>query len=239
MNEPVLRSRVLADLAGTTPRALRHYHSIGLLPDVPRDPNGYRRYSPGDLVRVLRIRQLATSGMPLRRIRTMLDRDARSQDELLAELDRDLAQQADRIEAQRAVLAEVRRLSPPRPRADPGEAPTSTERFDRDVWTLVTATGGIDADSAAAMLEVLDGEGMVDEVADVYTEFEQLAGQTEVDEDVAGRLAARLLALGEHAMEVTGFAPSDEETPVAAMIQQMQAEALSPAQQQVWAVFLA
>src|SRR5699024_6571469 len=54
----VLRSRDLAELAGTTPRALRHYHRSGLLPEVPRDPNGYRRYSIRVLVTLLRIRQL-------------------------------------------------------------------------------------------------------------------------------------------------------------------------------------
>ena len=32
MTDLVLRSAELAELAGTTPRALRHYHKIGLLP---------------------------------------------------------------------------------------------------------------------------------------------------------------------------------------------------------------
>lgn len=71
---PVLRTRDLAAIAGTTPRTLRHYHQIGLLPEVGRDANGYRRYGVGDLVRLLRIRQLAASGLPLRKIAHAIER---------------------------------------------------------------------------------------------------------------------------------------------------------------------
>ncbi|OAV62940.1 helix-turn-helix domain-containing protein [Enteractinococcus helveticum] len=80
--DTVLRSQELADLADTTTRALRHYHKIGLLPEVPRDQNGYRRYSARDLIRVLRIRQLAMSGMPLRKIGDVLEQDTQRQDDL-------------------------------------------------------------------------------------------------------------------------------------------------------------
>lgn len=106
-----MRSHELAELAGTTPRALRHYHKIGLLPEVPRDTNGYRRYGARDLVRVLRIRQLAAGGMSLRKIGSALDQDTRHQDDLLAELDRELKAQADKIETQRKIIADLRRLT--------------------------------------------------------------------------------------------------------------------------------
>ncbi|WP_312978916.1 MerR family transcriptional regulator [Corynebacterium sp.] len=235
----VLRTREVADLAGTTPRALRHYHSIGLLPDVPRDPNGYRCYGAHDVVRVLRIRQLAASGMPLRRIHTMLEQDLRSQDELLDDLDRDLAAQAVRIDEQRRMLAEVRRLSMPVVRAGAGEQLTSTEQFDQDVWTLVTATGALDGDSAAAVLKAL-GEGeTAARVVALATEFEQLAEQNHIDDADAECLAGQMVAFGESVLAEVGIEPADEEQPIAALVRDMQADALSPAQQTVWGAFLA
>jgi DNA-binding transcriptional MerR regulator len=239
MNAPVLRSREVAEIAGTTPRALRHYHSIGLLPEVPRDSNGYRRYSARDLVRVLRIRQLAASGMPLRRIRTMLDQDVRSQGELLEELDRELATQADRIAAQRAMLADMRTLSVRNLRAGPEQSPTVTEQFDEDVWTLVTVTGAMDADHAAPILEILQDGELGDQVRAVATEFQELEGRTHVDESTADRLAGQMLRLGHSVLAAAGVDPADDEQPVAALVQEMQANALSPAQQRVWSRFMA
>jgi DNA-binding transcriptional MerR regulator len=238
MNAPVLRSREVADIAGTTPRALRHYHSIGLLPDVPRDSNGYRRYSARDLVRVLRIRQLAASGMPLRRIRTMLDQDARSQGDILDDLDRDLASQAERIAAQRAMLAEMRALSVHNVRTGPGRPPTVTEQFDEDVWTLVTVTGAMDADSAAAILGILQQGGLGEQVLAVAAEFQELEGRTEVDESTAERLAGEMFRLGHGVLAAAGVEMTDDDQPVAALVQEMQADALSPAQQQVWRRFM-
>lgn len=68
-----LRSGELAKLAGVTVRTLRHYRTIGLLPDPPRDENGYCSYGIEDLVRVLRIKRLASLGFSLDDIKGMLD----------------------------------------------------------------------------------------------------------------------------------------------------------------------
>ena len=57
-----MRISEVARLAGTTVRTIRHYHAIGLLAEPARLPNGYRDYSAADLLRVLRIRQLASLG---------------------------------------------------------------------------------------------------------------------------------------------------------------------------------
>ena len=61
-----------ARAAGTTPRAIRHYHRLGLLPEPARRANGYRDYSLADLARLLRIRWLADNGVPLGSISAML-----------------------------------------------------------------------------------------------------------------------------------------------------------------------
>ena len=62
-----LRSGDVAKLAGVTVRTLRHYRSIGLLPEPPRDDNGYCSYGIEDLARVLRIKRLASLGLFARR----------------------------------------------------------------------------------------------------------------------------------------------------------------------------
>lgn len=240
-DDAVLRSRQLAELAGTTPRALRHYHRIGLLPEVPRDINGYRRYAAHDLVRVLRIRALAASGMPLRRIGEVVDRDTHRQDDVLDELDRELAQQAQRIASQRQMIAELRRGTLPRPAGS--ESHSATTRFDDDVWTLVTRTGGIDSATAAAVTESLQSEAMTERAMRWYPEFEALEGQEHVDANTADRLAHEMADFAKSVFAATGFDPgspleSADSGPIAAMVQQMHSAALSPAQHKVWTKFL-
>lgn len=59
-----MRVKELADLAETTVRTVRYYHHVGLLP-VPPARGGVREYSLYHLARLLRIRWLAESGLPL------------------------------------------------------------------------------------------------------------------------------------------------------------------------------
>ena len=113
-----MRSSEVARLAGVTVRALRHYHAIGLLPEPARSDNGYRDYDIDDLVRVLRVKRLASLGFPLERIGGMLeelDADAVADGGLSAaerqldELDAELARQIERLERQRHTIAEIKR----------------------------------------------------------------------------------------------------------------------------------
>ncbi|MGI5350080.1 MerR family transcriptional regulator [Streptomyces sp. CA-250714] len=65
----------LASYAGVTVRAVRHYHAKGLLPEPERDHSGYRRYGAGAVVELIRIRTLAEAGVPLARVRELLQAD--------------------------------------------------------------------------------------------------------------------------------------------------------------------
>ncbi|WP_405851845.1 MerR family transcriptional regulator [Streptomyces sp. NBC_01369] len=65
----------LASYAGVTVRAVRHYHAKGLLPEPERDHSGYRRYGAGAVVELIRIRTLAGAGVPLARVRDLLQAD--------------------------------------------------------------------------------------------------------------------------------------------------------------------
>lgn len=60
-----MRISEIAAAAGTTPRAVRHYHRLGLLPEPVRPGNGYRDYGMAELTRLMRIRWLADNGLPL------------------------------------------------------------------------------------------------------------------------------------------------------------------------------
>ena len=65
----------LASYAGVTVRAVRHYHAKGLLPEPERDHSGYRRYDAHAVVELIKIRTLADAGVPLARVRELLDAD--------------------------------------------------------------------------------------------------------------------------------------------------------------------
>lgn len=107
-----MRSGEVARLAGVTVRTLRHYRTIGLLPEPSRGENGYCAYSIDDLLRVLRIKHLASLGFSLEDIGGMLetlDSEDRSKAiDLLEALDRDLVEQIERLEQQRKTLALIR-----------------------------------------------------------------------------------------------------------------------------------
>jgi DNA-binding transcriptional MerR regulator len=66
-----MRIGELAEAAGTTTRALRHYESEGLLHSA-RSPNGYRDYTGEAVVRVRNIRELLGVGFTLADIRAFL-----------------------------------------------------------------------------------------------------------------------------------------------------------------------
>ncbi|MGH9103845.1 MAG: MerR family transcriptional regulator [Acidimicrobiales bacterium] len=103
-----LRVGELAELAGVTTRTIRHYHRIGLLPEPPRQDNGYRVYCLRDAARLLRIRRLVDLGLSLDEIGDALADDAgRELREILDGLDADLAAQQRRVEARRGRIAEL------------------------------------------------------------------------------------------------------------------------------------
>jgi DNA-binding transcriptional MerR regulator len=67
-----MRIGELAEAAGTTTRALRHYEAHGLL-ESRRAANSYRDYSDSALLRVRNIRQLLAIGFTIGDIRWFLD----------------------------------------------------------------------------------------------------------------------------------------------------------------------
>src|ERR1700684_2743228 len=91
----MLQAQQFAELAGVTVRTLHHYDRLGLL--CPRRTgSGYRVYRESDLERLEQIVALKFVGLPLKRIKTLLDRDN--------------LELADALPRQRLVLEEKRKL---------------------------------------------------------------------------------------------------------------------------------
>ncbi|MGW3954206.1 MerR family transcriptional regulator [Streptomyces sp. NPDC004752] len=122
-----MRIGELAGVVGVTTRAVRHYHRIGLLPEPPRQPNGYREYTLRDAVELARIRRLTEFGLGLDEVKDVLADDVgKDLVEILAELDADLARQEEDIRRRRVRLGQMLEQAERTGRL-PVEAPVSPE----------------------------------------------------------------------------------------------------------------
>ena len=138
----------LASYAGVTIRAVRHYHQIGLLPEPERDASGYRTYGAVAVVRLIRIRTLAEAGVPLARIRELLNADPETFAAATTEIDRQLRAQIRALQEHRRRIA---RLGSGDSLALPEEvvdyldrlratgAPEAMIVAERDAWILIAA----------------------------------------------------------------------------------------------------
>src|SRR3954452_10653660 len=146
--EVMLTIGQLASYAGVTIRAVRHYHRVGLLPEPARDASGYRAYDAAAVVRLIRIRTLAQAGVPLVRVRELLDADPETFAAATAEVDRQLRAQ---IRALREHRRRIARLGSVDSLALPDEvvdyldrlratgAPEAVIDPERDAWILMAA----------------------------------------------------------------------------------------------------
>ncbi|MFJ8194267.1 MerR family transcriptional regulator [Streptomyces sp. NPDC096094] len=101
-----------AAFAGTTPRAIRHYHRIGLLPEPERGGDGRRRYGYDDMVRLLWIRRMSEAGIRLEDMRAAFD-EARDVEDVLGRLEETLAAQEADIRRQRTAVQRLRAVGSP------------------------------------------------------------------------------------------------------------------------------
>ncbi|WDG28139.1 MerR family transcriptional regulator [Streptomyces sp. CA-278952] len=106
-------TREMAELAGTSLRAVRHCHDIGLLDGPERFSSGYEQYGVSHPVRLLRIKRLAALGFSLSRIADMRDGpDADPVPRDLPALDEESAAAIERLRHARAeVGAHMRRTA--------------------------------------------------------------------------------------------------------------------------------
>ncbi|QNP75078.1 MerR family transcriptional regulator [Streptomyces roseirectus] len=100
-----------AAFVGSTPRAIRHYHEIGLLPEPERGGDGRRRYGYEDMIRLLWIRKMADAGIALDDIRAAFTTGADSDEGIAGTLERleeTLAEQEAELRRQRAAVRRMR-----------------------------------------------------------------------------------------------------------------------------------
>lgn len=138
----------LASYAGVTIRAVRHYHQIGLLPEPERDASGYRTYQAAAVVRLIRIRTLAEAGVPLARVRELLDADPETFAAATTEIDRQLRAKIRVLQEHRRRIAQLGTgdsLALPKEVVDYLDrlratgAPEAVIEPERDAWILMAA----------------------------------------------------------------------------------------------------
>ncbi|MCJ1673709.1 MerR family transcriptional regulator [Rathayibacter sp. VKM Ac-2929] len=106
-----------AAFVGVTPRGIRHYHQVGLLPERERGGDGRRRYGYEEIIRLLWIRRMAEAGIALDDVRDAFagaaPDSADGADEVadvLARLEDTLAAQEAELQRQRASVQRMRSL---------------------------------------------------------------------------------------------------------------------------------
>ena len=104
----------LADRVGVTTKAIRFYESIGLVPNPPRTPSGYRVYAEADVDRLTFIRTAQSLGLSLDEIGEIIalrDRGQQPCDYVSEVLRRQVSQLDHRIREMRRLRDELRVLA--------------------------------------------------------------------------------------------------------------------------------
>ncbi|TWF80496.1 DNA-binding transcriptional MerR regulator [Pseudonocardia hierapolitana] len=178
-------TREIAELAGTSLRAVRHYHEVGLLAEPERRANGYKQYGVSHLVRLLRIKRLTDLGFSLSQIAAMGDADDHPQ-EALRTLDAELAATIERLQQARLDLGLIMRQSLPTdlPPEFATAARVQMSDADRSLITVMTRViGSAPRQAYADMLQNLSDEP-------VNREFDTLP--PDADEQTRRDLAERM-----------------------------------------------
>lgn len=187
-------TREIAELTGTTLRAVRHYHDVGLLAEPERRSNGYKQYGVAHLVRVLRIKRLTDLGFTLAQIADMGDADDHPE-EALRTLDAELAATIEKLQRIRLELAAI--MKQPLPTDLPPELATVAQADLSDADRSLTVV----------MSRVLGPQGM-QAYSDMLGSLERTPADLEFDElpsdadeatreDLAHRMVAEVRAMRE------------------------------------------
>lgn len=178
-------TREIAELAGTSLRAVRHYHEVGLLAEPERRANGYKQYGVAHLVRVLRIKRLGDLGFSLSQIADMGDADDHPEDALRT-LDAELAATIERLQRARMELGVL--LRRPAPTDLPPEFAPAAEHATRADRGLVAVMGTVLGPNGMATYADVLRDPDTDPAGE---EFDRLPADT--GEEARADLAERML----------------------------------------------
>ncbi|ACU38084.1 transcriptional regulator, MerR family [Actinosynnema mirum DSM 43827] len=184
-------TRQLAELAGTTVKAVRHYHATGLLDLPERAANGYKQYKIPHLVRLLQIKRLSDLGVPLAQIAVMGKADEESEEAIRA-LDAELAASVERINRVRAELALALRHRAPA-HVPPALAPFSRQLTESKRSMLTVLASVFDK-------QAIEGFGTLDANPDpAEVDFDALP--PDADEAAIEEIARRLVPVARKTQE--------------------------------------
>lgn len=175
----------IAELAGTTVKAVRYYHQIGLLDLPERASNGYKQYEVPHLVRLLQIKRLSDLGVPLSEVAAM-ERADEDPDEAIRILDRELEATVNRLNRIREELAVILRHRAPA-YVPPEFASISGDLSERQRSLLMVFSSVLSDDSVEKFRDLISDPEETDR------EFEELA--PDADEAVIESLAERMVPI--------------------------------------------
>ncbi|KRB46137.1 MerR family transcriptional regulator [Terrabacter sp. Root181] len=226
----------LASYAGVTIRAVRHYHHIGLLPEPERDASGYRTYDAAAVVRLIRIRTLADAGVPLARVRELLDADPETFADATAHIDQQLRAQIRALQEHRrriALLGSGDSLALPKDVVDYLDRLRATGASEaviepeRDAWILMAARW---PEAIPALMAEKTAQLANPRVVQLYRLIGRIAEDWQ-DEELLRETADLMSELLEEAAAGGELDRQDEQMPDAAFIRLMDsfADAAHPA----------
>lgn len=185
-----LTIKQLAESAGgnTTPRMVRHYHQVGLLPEPVRSPSNYRLYNEQDLNLLKQIVALKQQGFQLSHIRKLLATSA--QEETTQNLMAQLGQQYQYVIQQIAQLRQT---------ATALESLLGRDHLCENLQEDVIAQLQLwqkpsDPESTEAIEKVLSGlDSAVDSHPEVFSEsltklLPDLSNHSEIAKDLLGKM---------------------------------------------------
>jgi DNA-binding transcriptional MerR regulator len=171
----------VAAYVGVTIRAIRHYHQCGLLAEPDRDASGYRRYDATAVVALIKIKTLADSGVPLGRIKELLQAGpaefARAVDQIDQSLDTKIAELTEQKRRIAGLVAGDTLFLPPAivDLLDGLRAIGVSDRtikLERDGWIVLAAGYPKESgDAAQAKLKALDEP----EFRQIYLAYDEAA----------------------------------------------------------------
>lgn len=228
----ILHSKELAEITGTTVRAIRHYLQLGLLEEPPRDSNGYRRFNVAYVVQVLRIKLLAESGASLKHISQIIGSEGVITEADIDAIDAELAQKEEQLRAQRRALKTLKDSNLVESRL------SKTAQFDADVGLMIAGSNELPDQTKLEIQAVLNNPEIQRHSAELMDTFEALEHQAEISNEDADAIAHKaaqfysLLASHVHKVSpVPGNALPD-------LVEELRQQRLSPAQSIVWEKFL-
>lgn len=183
-------TREIAELAGTSLRAVRHYHQIGLLAEPERRSNGYKQYGVAHLIRLVRIKRLSDLGFSLPQIAAIGDHPEQE----LRDLDAELAATIERLQRARAELAVILESAAPTDLPPTFVAPETAAKMSDADRSLVVVLSRVLGPRGLEVYTALLRDTPDDPVSLEYDELPADADET-TRQDLAERMVPHIEAI--------------------------------------------